>query len=140
MLALEETTAVRRPSARTARTKATDPSKTRTAPGLRWTWTRSFLRLLRPSTVDVPGASDASPSGRSMPRDAQERPGPLQAGTAVDVALVVVLRERHERLAVPLRPRRQELVEHLLPGARVHAGRVGQDAVEVEQAGDHALR
>jgi len=66
----------------------------------------------------------------------EERLHAVEPRLAVDV-LVVVRRtvERLERLIVPLGPVAQEVVEHLLPRAGVDLRRLGQDAVEVEQAG-----
>jgi len=43
--------------------------------------------------------------------------------------------EGPEGLAARLRAPAQEFVEGLLPGLRVQAGRIGQDAVEIEEHG-----
>jgi hypothetical protein len=75
--------------------------------------------------------------GRVAPRQAdpaggQEAGDAVVAGLAVDVAQVVALLERAERLAQPLGPLLQISVEQALPGGRVHAGGVGQHPVGVE--------
>ena len=70
-----------------------------------------------------------------MPREARKSRTPSQAGLAVDVlVVVVVLVEGHEGLAGAAGPLPQEPVEHLLPGGGVNLGRLGQHAVEIEQA------
>ena len=74
-----------------------------------------------------------------MPRDGQERLGALRPRLAVHVVVVVGHRvERHERLAGPLGPLAQEVVEHLLPGRVVHLRGLRQHAVQIEQASAYA--
>src|SRR5207247_9642553 len=70
----------------------------------------------------------------------QERPHAVEARLAVDV-LVVVGRpvELVERLAVPLRPLAQEVVEHLLPRPRVDLRRLREHAVEIEETSTDAI-
>ena len=69
----------------------------------------------------------------------QEVADAVDAGLAVDVLVVVVVDvEGLERLAVRS-PSAQEVVEHLLPGRGVDAGRLGEHPVEVEQAGPDAV-
>ena len=71
----------------------------------------------------------------------EERPGAVGAGLAVHVRVVVLDRvERDELLARPLGPLAQVVVEHLLPGRGVDLGRLGEHAIEVEEAAAHAVR
>src|SRR5207244_5094527 len=79
--------------------------------------------------------------GKLDPARGQERAHPVVARLAVDVLVVVDQRvERNEALTGSLGAFAQERVEHLLPGRRVHARSLRQDAVEVEQAGPDARR
>lgn len=71
VLALEETTAVRSPAARTAWTKRTEPGKTWTPSRAINSSSRAFLRAPSPRTVSASGGSSALPSGREMPREAR---------------------------------------------------------------------
>ena len=72
---------------------------------------------------------------RDPPGD-QEGAGAVQPRLAVDVRAVVGLDvERDELHSRALGVGAQEVVEHLLPRRRVHAGGVGEHPVEVEQAG-----
>jgi hypothetical protein len=60
---------------------------------------------------------------------------------AVNVLVIVAHRvEGDERLACFLSARAQELIEHLLPGGGVHGSRLGQDAIQVEQAAADCIR
>jgi hypothetical protein len=68
--------------------------------------------------------------GQLDPARGEEVAHAVEARLAVDV-LVVVVDEVERPLAAIL----EEGVEHLLPRARVDLGGLGQDAVEVEQAG-----
>src|SRR5581483_1799467 len=71
----------------------------------------------------------------------QEGSDAVRPRLAVDVAVVVLVAvEGDERAARLRRPGPQEVVEHLLPGGGVDGGGLGQDAVEVEQAGADAVR
>src|SRR6185312_4527730 len=68
----------------------------------------------------------------------QKRPDPVLAFLAVHVCAIVRRRvEGDEVVAGALGPLGQIGVEHGLPGFGVHAGGVGEHAVEVEQAGAH---
>src|SRR5829696_1604978 len=68
VLALDETTAQRRPESRAASRYRTEPSKTSTPSSRINRKTSSFLRLPSPRTVSAPDGSPDSPSGSSMPR------------------------------------------------------------------------
>jgi hypothetical protein len=70
----------------------------------------------------------------------EERANPVEARLAVDVFVVVGLLEGLEGLASSCRPVVQVGIEHLFPGRLVDRGGLGQDAVEVEQAGDDVVR
>ena len=71
----------------------------------------------------------------------QKRPDAVFTLLAVDVFQVVVDRvERDELLAGLFGPLLEEGVEHDLPRLGVDTRGVGQDAVEIEQAGVHGFR
>ncbi len=71
----------------------------------------------------------------------QERLDALVARLAVDVLVVVVTRiEWNELLSAVLSPLLQVGVEHLLPGGGVDLRRLGEDAVQVEEACVHSVR
>src|SRR6266571_1422622 len=71
----------------------------------------------------------------------QERADAVVAWLAVDVPVVVGERvEGDELLAGLLGALSQVRVEHLLPGGRVHLGGLGEDAVEIEEAGADPAR
>ena len=91
--------------------------------------------------MSASGESCAEPGGSSISLRLEERADPVATRLAVDVLLVVVREhELAKRLTGPAVPASEELVEHLLPRARVDLGGLGQDAVEVEQAGGDAVR
>ena len=70
----------------------------------------------------------------------EEPAHPIGAGEPVDVLVVLAPRvEGDELLARPFRSGAQELVEHLLPGRRVHLRGLGQHPVEIEEAGGDAV-
>ena len=93
------------------------------------------MRLPRPSTVSVPGASSGVPSGQLDAARREERAHAVVARLAVDVLVVVVARvERHEALAGAVRALAQVVVEHLLPRRGMDLRGLRQHAVEVEQA------
>ena len=70
----------------------------------------------------------------------EEVPYSVRPRLAVHVLVIVVMDvEWHERRALGLGPLTEEVVEHLLPRRRVHCGGLGQDTVEVEQAGVNAV-
>jgi hypothetical protein len=66
----------------------------------------------------------------------QEVAHPVVARQAVDVLVVVHVAERRVGAAALV----EVLVEELLPRLRVHDGRLGQHAVEVEEAGADLIR
>src|SRR6266487_4146897 len=71
----------------------------------------------------------------------QERANAVVARLAVDVPVVVGDRvEGGELLAGSLGALAQVRVEHLLPGGGVHLGGLGEDAVEIEEAGADPAR
>jgi hypothetical protein len=103
-------------------------------------WTFSFLRFARPHTVSMSGASSGEPSGSWMPREARKSRAPFSARLAVHQQQVVGSDfERPERFAHPLLPLLQKLVEHFLPGLRVHFGCGSEHAVHVEKHGIEAI-
>ncbi len=70
----------------------------------------------------------------------QERADPVVSRLTVDVTVIVGdLVEGHKRLAGALRPGLKVLVEHLLPRRGVNDRCLGQDSVQVKQAGAHAV-
>ena len=75
-----------------------------------------------------------------MPREREEAGHAVVAGLAVHEAAVVVVAERAMVLAVGGRPGGQELVEQGFPGTGMDGGRVGDDAVQVEDHGRHGRR
>ena len=97
---------------------------------------KGFSGLLNPEVPHV----HLNPLFHSIPEldptRCQERAHAILSELAVDV-LSVVSRylEGSKRLTAPLGPFKQEVVEHSLPGRRVHLRRLGEDAVEIEQAG-----
>ncbi len=97
--------------------------------------TRSFLRVPSPWTVAALGGSSTEPSGMVIAARCKEGPHAVSAQLAVDVPEVVRRElEEAEGLAQAGRALAEEGVEHLLPGCRVDPRRLGQDAVEIEQA------
>ncbi len=80
VLALAETIAVWMPFSLTAWIYVIVPSYTWTPPAAILARTRSFLRLLSPYRVGVPGASSGVPSGRWIPRDSRNALVPSSLG------------------------------------------------------------
>src|SRR5262249_5717259 len=78
--------------------------------------------------------------GQLDPPGGEERPDPIGPRFPVHVLLVVPARvERYERLAGPTGTVPQVVVEHLFPRGVVHERRLGDDAIQVEQAPADAL-
>ncbi len=66
------------------------------------------------------------------PARAQKGRDPVVSGQPVDVRAVIRFRELVEWLARALRPLAEIIVKQTLPRRRMHAGRAGHDAVQVE--------
>ena len=135
-LALEETTARRSPASRAARRyRATRRRARRPARGC---GLQHELVLAVAEAVDRARAGwvVGGALGQLDAPGLQEERGAVGARLAVDVVVVVgVAVEGLERRARRRRSGREEVVEHLLPRPRVDVGRLGEHAVEVEQAG-----
>ena len=81
-----------------------------------------------------PGSSTSSSDSENVAA-LEEGPNAVVALLAVHVGLVVLVDvEGDERVSAVVGTRTQEGVEHLLPRLAVHACRIGEHAVEVEQA------
>src|SRR4051794_32734401 len=82
-----------------------------------------------------PGLVAVGALGQRDPPAGQEVADAVLAGLAVDVLVVVVLAELGRRRV----PTPQELVEGALPGGLVHLRGLGEDTVEVEEAGSDVV-
>ena len=133
---LAETTARRSPASRAASTNRTEPVVDLDA-AARGSARGRGRSCGCPGRAPSPpsGGSSAEPSGSSMPRDARNDRTPSCRSCRRRRRVVAVL----SKGASPARPV-QEGVEHPLPRRGVDLGRLGEHAVEVEEAGGDVVR
>ena len=87
-----------------------------------------------------PAGRPASPSGSPMPRDGQERAHAVGARPAVDVPVVVASGSNGTNVSPVRAARSRRYASNIsFQAAVVHRRSLGEDAVEVEQAGRHAV-
>src|SRR5829696_2124210 len=132
---LEVTTATRLPLVLSFWTKASEDSNTSTPRSLKTSLNSSFLRFPSPQTVSLPGDRSDFPNRRCCRASAGSCPRRRSVACRPRTGSSLSLSRTARRFPLALRHLFQVPVERPLPGGGVHARRICDDPVEVEQPG-----